>query len=60
MIESREGYTMSRNLREQRQKLAETHLANIQKTLHHRLEVARAQGDENLIRQIEAEFNYYR
>ncbi|MBV8883662.1 MAG: hypothetical protein JO235_06635 [Chroococcidiopsidaceae cyanobacterium CP_BM_RX_35] len=51
---------MSSNLREQRKKLAEAHLANIQKTLHHRLEVARAQGDESLIRQIEAEFNYYR
>ncbi|MBV9389861.1 MAG: hypothetical protein JOZ78_25845 [Chroococcidiopsidaceae cyanobacterium CP_BM_ER_R8_30] len=51
---------MNKNLREQRQKLAETHLTNIQKTLHHRLEVARAQGDENLIRQIEAEINYYK
>jgi hypothetical protein len=40
-------------------KAAETHRANIQRSLEHRLQVARTQGDENLIRQLEAEQNYY-
>ena len=40
-------------------KVVETHHANIQKTLQHRLNVARAKGDESLIRQLEAEVNYY-
>lgn len=35
--------------------LAQTHRANIQKRLEHRLEVARAKGDLNLIRLLEAE-----
>ena len=40
-------------------KVVETHDANIQKSLQHRLEVARTKGDESLIRQLEAEINYY-
>ncbi|WP_168192353.1 hypothetical protein [Chroococcidiopsis sp. TS-821] len=38
---------------------AETHRANIQKSLEHRLQVAKAKGDEKLIQQLEAEKNYY-
>lgn len=41
------------------QSAALTHRANIQRSLEHRLEVARAKGDENLIRQLLAESNYY-
>ncbi|MGF1492284.1 MAG: hypothetical protein ACFBSC_07510 [Microcoleaceae cyanobacterium] len=32
-----------------------THRANLQKRLAHRLEVARAKGDQNLIQMLEAE-----
>ncbi len=35
--------------------LAQTHRANIQKRLEHRLEIARAKGDQNLVRLLEAE-----
>ncbi len=31
---------------------------SLKKNLQHRLEIARAQGDERLVRQIEAEANY--
>jgi hypothetical protein len=37
----------------------ETHRINILKSLEHRLEVARAKGDKNLIRQLEAEKSHY-
>jgi len=37
-------------------KSAETHRANIRKSLEHRLEVARAAGDQDLIRALEAEY----
>lgn len=49
---------MNRNLQGKAKQAAEAHRANIQKSLQHRLEVARANGDENLIRQLEAEINY--
>lgn len=46
--------------RQQRfQEATKTHRANIQKSLEHRLEVAKAKGDETLIRQLEAEAKYY-
>jgi len=35
------------------------HRVNIQRSLQHRLEVAKAKGDENLIRQLQAEMSYY-
>ena len=41
------------------QQSAQTHRANIQRSLEHRLEVARAKGDETLIRQLEQEKRYY-
>ncbi len=50
---------MSTDKTQRFQKAVETHRANIQRSLEHRLEVARAKGDENLIRQLEAEVNYY-
>jgi len=50
---------MNRNMRGKVQKAAEAHRVNIQKSLEHRLEVARAQGNEQLVRQLEAESNYY-
>lgn len=34
------------------------HRENMQKSLQHRLAVARAKGDEELVRQLEAEANY--
>lgn len=37
---------------------AAAHRANMQRSLQHRLEVARSKGDENLIRMLEAEANY--
>ncbi|MBD2681218.1 MULTISPECIES: hypothetical protein [Nostoc] len=39
-------------------KAREAHRENIQKSLEHRLQVARAKGDEQLIRQLEAEMKY--
>lgn len=41
------------------QNVGQTHRANIRKSLEHRLQVAKAQGDERLIRQLEAEKQYY-
>ncbi len=38
--------------------VSETHRSNLQKNLQRRLEAARAKGDENLVRQLEAEANY--
>lgn len=37
----------------------QAHRTNILKTLEHRLEVAKSQGDVNLINQLEAEKKYY-
>jgi hypothetical protein len=37
----------------------EAHKLNIKRTLEHRLKVAREKGDENLIRQLEAEMKYF-
>lgn len=39
-------------------KAALAHRDNLQKSLQHRLEVARANGDENLIHLLEAEAEY--
>lgn len=49
---------MNRNT-QQRQTIAQTHRLNIQASLQHRLEVAKAKRDESLIRQLQAEANYY-
>lgn len=39
-------------------KAQEAHRQNIQRSLEHRLEVARANGDEKLIRQLEDEMRH--
>ena len=43
------------NRNQQKNQLSQTHRANIQKRLEHRIEVARAKGDNNLVRLLEAE-----
>lgn len=50
---------MRRNRLQRFQEASRNHSASIQKSLEHRLQVARAKGDEKLIRQLEAEQNYY-
>ena len=56
--EQRERLAMNRNRQQLAKQAAEAHRVNIQKNIQHRLEVAKAQGDETLIRQLEAELNY--
>ncbi|MBW4635993.1 MAG: hypothetical protein KME30_30160 [Iphinoe sp. HA4291-MV1] len=51
---------MTRNRVEVIKKARKAHQLNIIRSLEHRLEVARAKGDENLIRQLEAEMKYFR
>lgn len=51
---------MIRSRLEAAKKARELHKQSILKSLEHRLEVARSKGDENLVRQIEAEINYSR
>jgi len=50
---------MNGNRQEAVKQAAATHRDNIQKSLQHRLEIARSKGDENLVRQLEAEANYF-
>ena len=50
---------MNRNIQGKAKKAAEAHRDTIQKSIQHRMEVARANGDESLLRQLEAESNYY-
>lgn len=50
---------MNRNRQQAIKQAAEAHRQNIQRSLQHRMEVARANGDENLLRQLEAEMNYF-
>jgi hypothetical protein len=49
---------MNQNRLQSGRKAREAHRENIQKSLEHRLQVARAKGDEQLIRQLEAEMRY--
>lgn len=51
-------FTVNKNRLSKVQETAAVHRANLQKNLEHRLEVARAKGDEALIRQLEAEASY--
>ena len=46
---------MSNNRIQTVRKAQEAHRQNIQRSLEHRLQVARAKGDEKLIHQLEAE-----
>ena len=50
---------MNRNKQQIVKQAAEAHRVNIQKSLQHRLEVAKAKGDETLVRQLEAEMSYF-
>lgn len=50
---------MNKSRQETLKEAAAIHRANIQKRLQHRIEVARAQGNEQLLRQLEAEANYF-
>lgn len=49
---------MNKNRQEVVTQLRETHRANLQRSLQRRLEVARANGDENLVRKLEEEAKY--
>ena len=49
---------MNRNRQEKLAKAALTYRESLRKNLEHRLEAARAQGDDKLVRQLEAEANY--
>lgn len=46
---------MNKISREDIKRTAQTHRTNIEKMLQHRIEVARAKGDTELVRQLEAE-----
>ncbi len=50
---------MNKSRQEILKETAATHRATIQKQLQHRLEMARAKGDDQLVRQLEAEANYF-
>ncbi|WP_169927034.1 arginine synthesis PII-interacting regulator PirA [Brunnivagina elsteri] len=50
---------MIHNRVEAAKKAQEAHKQNILRSLEHRLEVARAKSDDNLVRQIEAEIRYF-
>jgi hypothetical protein len=49
---------MNINRQEKLKTAAAAHRDSLLKSLQHRLEVARANGDEKLIKQLEAEANY--
>ncbi|MBW4620561.1 MAG: hypothetical protein KME17_14555 [Cyanosarcina radialis HA8281-LM2] len=49
---------MNKNRQETLKQVAAVHRDNLRKNLQHRLEVARIQGNENLVRQLEAEASY--
>jgi hypothetical protein len=51
---------MSQNRLQALRKAQETHRVNIQRSLEHRLQVAKAKGDDKLINQLEAEIRYFR
>ena len=49
---------MNKNRQEIATQVTQAHRVNMQKNLQRRLEAARAKGDAELIRQLEAEANY--
>lgn len=57
--ENTQKLTMNRNRQQAAKQAAEVHRQNIQRSVQRRLEVARAKGDENLVRQLEAEMNHF-
>jgi hypothetical protein len=50
---------MSNNRLQAAKQALQTHRANIQKNIEHRLQAAIAKGDEQLVRQLEAELASY-
>ena len=51
-------FTVNKNHLNKSQNTSAVHRASLKKNLEHRLEVARANGDENLIRMLEQEASY--
>jgi hypothetical protein len=49
---------MNKNRQQTLTQAASAHRETLQKNLQHRLEIARSQGNEKLIRQLEAEVAY--
>lgn len=49
---------MSKNRQEILKKAASTYRESLRKSLEHRLEMARSQGNDQLVRQLEAEASY--
>ncbi|MBE9125246.1 MULTISPECIES: hypothetical protein [unclassified Coleofasciculus] len=49
---------MNKNLSQKVREAASVHRHSLQKSLQHRLEIARAKGDEALVRLLEAEASY--
>lgn len=58
LIERKELFTMNKNRNNKVQQAAAAHRASLRRSLDHRIEVARAKGDETLIRQLEQEASY--
>ncbi|HLP91577.1 MAG TPA: hypothetical protein VK184_23705 [Nostocaceae cyanobacterium] len=50
---------MSNNRQQAAKESQDIHKENIKKSLEHRLQIAKTKGDEQLIRQLEAEMAYY-
>lgn len=53
------GNLMSQNRLQAANQARQMHRLNIQRNIEHRLEVAKARGDERLVRQLEAEIRYF-
>ncbi|HEY9659955.1 MAG TPA: hypothetical protein V6C65_15980 [Allocoleopsis sp.] len=49
---------MNKNRQQAMTEAVQVHHDNLRKNLQRRLEIARAKGDENLVRQLEAEASY--
>ena len=58
LFQSKRLFPVNNNRNNKAQTAAATHRATLQKLLEHRLEVARAKGDQTLIRQLEQEASY--
>lgn len=58
MNDWKEKSMLNKKRQEKSTKVSETHQMNLQRNLQRRMDAARASGDENLLRQLEAEANY--
>lgn len=50
---------MNRNKQQAAKQAVDAHRVNIQRSIEHRLQVAKANGNEQLVRQLEAEMSYF-